>query len=85
MGSNKTGLLLVMTILILRKSVKLNETGMCSGVASLLWQVLGSGNSRSESYRMFSSFTEKKNLVSKWAPKINDMQVHELSNCYPRP
>ena len=27
--------------------------------------LLGSGNSRSESYRMFSSFAEKKNLVLK--------------------
>ena len=65
MGSNKTSLLLVMTILMLRKGVKLEVIGMGSCVASLLRQVLGSGNSFSESYRMFSSFAEKKNLVSK--------------------
>ena len=65
MGSNKASLLLVMTILMLRKSVKLDVIGMCSCVASLLRQVLGSGNSRSESYRMFSSFAEKKSLVLK--------------------
>ena len=69
---------------MLRKSVKLDVIGMRSCVASLLWQVLGSRNSRWESYRMFSSFAEKKNLVLKWAPKINDMQIYELSNCYPR-
>ena len=62
MGSNKTSLLLVMTILMLRKSVKLDLIGMRSCVASLLRQILGSGNSRSESYLMFSSFAEKKNL-----------------------
>ena len=70
---------------MLRKSVKLDVIGMHSCVASLLWQILGSGNSRSESYRMFSSFTEKKNFVLKWAPKINDMQIYELSVCYPQP
>ena len=85
MGSNETNLLLVMTILILRKSVKLNVISVRSFVASLLWQVLGSGNSCSESYRMFSSYAEKKYLVLKWAPKINDMQIYELSDCYPRP
>ena len=36
MGSNKTSLLLVMTILMLRKSVKLDVIGMHSCVASLL-------------------------------------------------
>ena len=46
---NKTSLLLVMTILMLRKSVKLDVRGTHSCVASLLSQVLGSGNSRSES------------------------------------
>ena len=65
MGSNKTSLLLVMTILMLRKSVKLDVIGMRSCVASLLWWVLGSGNSRSESYQTFSSFAEKKNPVLK--------------------
>ena len=70
---------------MLGKSVKLDVTGMRSCVALLLWQVLGSRNSRSESYRTCSSFAEKKNLVLKWAPKINDMQIYELSNCYPRP
>ena len=65
MGSNKTNLLLVMTILVLRKCAKLDVIGMRSCVASLLSQVLGSGNSRSESYRMFSLFAEKKNLVLK--------------------
>ena len=58
---------------------------MRSFVASLLWQVLGGGNSRSERYQMFSSFAEIKNLFLKWVPKINDMQFYELSNCYPRP
>ena len=43
MGSNKTSLLLVMTTLMLRKSVKLEVISMRSCVASLLWQVLGSG------------------------------------------
>ena len=62
MGSNKTSLLLVMKILMLCKSVKLDVIGMRSCVASLLWQILASGNSRSESYRMFSSFAEKKDL-----------------------
>ena len=70
---------------MLRKSVMLDVIGMRSCMASLLWQVLGSGNSRSESYQMFSSFAEKKNLVLKWAPKINNMQIYELSNCYSRP
>ena len=56
MGSNKTSLLLVMTILILHLSVKLDVIGIRSFVASLLQHVLGSGNSRSESYQMFSSF-----------------------------
>ena len=58
MGSNKTSLLLVMTMLMLRKSVKLDVIGMRSMhcAASLLRQVLGSGNSHSESYQMFSSF-----------------------------
>ena len=70
---------------MLRKSLKFDVIGMYSCVSSLLWQVLGSGNSRSESYRMFSSFAEKKNLVLKWATKINDMQIYELSNSYPRP
>ena len=70
---------------MLPKSVKLDVIGMPSCVASLLWQVLGSGNSRSESYQMFSSIVEKKNLVLKWTSKINDMQIYELSNCYPRP
>ena len=70
---------------MLRKSVKLDVISMRSCVASLLWQVLGSGNYRSESYQMFSSFAEKKSLVLKWAPKINDMQIYELPNCYPRP
>ena len=45
MGSNKTSLLRVMTILMLRKSVKLDVIGMRNCVTSLLWQVLGSGNS----------------------------------------
>ena len=54
-GHNKTSLLLVMTVLMLRKNVKLDVIGMRSCVASLLRQVLGSGNSRSESYQMFSS------------------------------
>ena len=58
---------------------------MHSCVASLLWYVLGGGNSRSEYYQMFSSFAEKKNLFSKWVPEINDMQFYELPNCYPRP
>ena len=70
---------------MLHKSVKLDVIGMRSCVASLFWQVLESGNSRSESYRMFSSFAEKKNFVLKWAPKVNYMQIYELSNCYPRP
>ena len=35
MGSNTTRLLLVMTILMLRISVKLDVIGMCSCVASL--------------------------------------------------
>ena len=61
---------------MLRKSVKLDKIGMRSCVASLLWQVLGSG---------YSSFAEKKNLVLKWAPKKNDKQIYELSNCYPWP
>ena len=65
MGSNKTSLLLVMTILMLSKSLKSDVIGMHSCVSSLLGQVLGSGNSRSESYQMFSSFAEKKNLVLK--------------------
>ena len=56
MGSNKTRILLVMTILMLRKSVKLDVIGMRSCAASLLRQVAGSGNSLSESYQMFSSF-----------------------------
>ena len=45
---------------MLCKSVKLDVIGMPSSVASLLWQVLGGGNSRSESYWTFSSFAEKK-------------------------
>ena len=65
MGSNKTSLLLVMTRLMLRKNVKLDVIGMRSCVASFLRQVLGSGNSRSESYQMFSSFAKKKSLVLK--------------------
>ena len=85
MGSNETSLLLVMTIIMLHKSVKLNVRSMRSCVASLLWQEYGSRNSRSESYRMFSSFAEKINLVLKWATEINDMQIYELSNSYPRP
>ena len=36
MGSNETSLLLVMTIIMLRKSVKLNVRSMRSCVASLL-------------------------------------------------
>ena len=48
---------------MLRKNVKLDVIGMLSCVASLLRQVLGSGNSRSESYQMFSSFAWKKSLV----------------------
>ena len=36
MGSNKTSLLLVMTIIMLSKSVKLHVISMCSCVASLL-------------------------------------------------
>ena len=32
---------------------------------------------------MFFSFAEKENLVLKWATKINDMQIYELSNSYP--
>ena len=39
MGSNKTSLLLVMTILLLRKSVKLDVKSMRSCVVSLLSQV----------------------------------------------
>ena len=70
---------------MLRESLKFDVIGMHSCVSSLLSQVLGSGNSRSESYRMFSSFAEKKNLVLKWAKKINDVQIYELSNSYPRP
>ena len=66
---------------MLRKSVKLDVIGS----AVVLWQVLGSGNSRSESCQMFSSFAEKKHLVLRWEPKINDMQIYELSNSYPRP
>ena len=58
---------------MLCKTVKLDLIGMRSCVVSLLWQVLGSGNFRSESYRTFSSFAEKENLVLKWTPKINDM------------
>ena len=50
---------------MLRNSVKLDVIGMRSCVAPLFWQVLGSSNSRSESYQMFSSFAEKKNLVLK--------------------
>ena len=50
---------------MLRKSVKLDVIGMRSYVASVLLQVLASGNSRSESYRMFPSFAQKKNLVLK--------------------
>ena len=60
MGSNKTSLLLVMTILMLRKSVKLDVIGMRSCVASLLRQVLGSGNSRSESYQIFPRLHRRK-------------------------
>ena len=41
---------------MLRKNVKLDVIGMRSCVASLLQQVLGSSNSHSESYQMFSSF-----------------------------
>ena len=40
MGSNKTSLLLVMTILMLRKSLKFNVIGIHSCVPSLLRQVL---------------------------------------------
>ena len=36
MGSNETSLLLVMTIIMLRKSVKLNAVSIRSRVASLL-------------------------------------------------
>ena len=36
-----------MTILMLDKSVKFDVIGMRICVASILWQVLGSGNSRS--------------------------------------
>ena len=38
LGSNETSLLLVMTIIMLLKSVKLNVISMCSCVASLLSQ-----------------------------------------------
>ena len=65
MGTNKTSLLLVMTIPMLRKSVKLDVIGMRSCVASLLRQVLASNNSRSESYQMLSSFAWKKSFVLK--------------------
>ena len=36
MGSNKTNLLLVMTMLMLRRSVKLDVIGMCSCVMLLV-------------------------------------------------
>ena len=54
-----------MTTLMLRESVKLDVMGMHSCVAPLLGQVLGSCNSHLESYQMFSSFADKKNLVLK--------------------
>ena len=87
MDSSKASLLFVISSLVfgrkyfccVRMWSLLTSMHNCMAL-HVLCQGLGSGDSHSKSHRMISSFAEMKNLVSKWAPKINDMQIYEFSN-----
>ena len=64
MGSNKTSLFLAMTMLMLRKcETRSNRHAQLCRVTLITG--IRSGISRSESYRIVSSFAEKKKLVLK--------------------
>ena len=85
MGSSKASLLSVISNLAKDNTFVAQECEAYYQVCAIVWRHKSSGDSRSKSHRLISSFAEKKNLVLKCTPKINDMQIFEFLNCNPRP